>query len=222
MSDYQPVLYAHQGLFHLSGDCVKALRYTNLEERLRLPWVPSPGTSWNLRCDPVLLGLYRQKGSAWISDTESGAEIRMALVPSFGQEYIQVRSTFAAEYTHEDVSVEFDAMYRDAAHLFLRKNKDAIPLPEDMARFHQHIGFIDEAADLWSKAAQEIARLEKEWTKERDAERIKEAVAHPMKPELSNDEGWQIVRGRGVVRRQVTEKIPVLPEAKNLFALLEE
>lgn len=232
MSEYQEVLYAHQGTFRLSPACLEVLglTYTTQEERLSLPFVPVQGGHWNLRCDPVLHALYKRNGSVWISD--DGTEIRLTLVPCFGTEYIEIRQVFAAEYTHEEVHVEFDHMYRDAVHLFLRENKDAIPLPEDMARFHQHIGFVDEAFAQWSERFQTVRRMEEEWAKEREErkERESQVLPPPQQPQQiqqeqsqQQDEGvWQTVRGRGVIRRQVIKTPqPVMTHDMNLFAILE-
>ena len=230
MTTFQPVLYARQGLFQLSSACKKALGYENFEERLSLSWEPNSHGTWNLRCDPALLALYRQKGSAWISD--EGVDIRMTLVPSIGYEYIQIHSVFAAEYTHEEVSVEFDAMYQDIVHMFLRDNKDALPLAEDMARFQKHIEFVDEGKEAWMKRYTEVKRLENEWKQERTLRDAMSATVTATVDIQPFDEGqtneWQIVKavkGRGRIRRgePVAQMVvaPVTPLVRNLFTILE-
>ena len=115
-----------KGSFSLSEECEKEYRKragidANVQERLLIPFRFDPDTPpgpVNIRIDPVLFAIYREKGSQWCSG--SGGKLFLACVPAYFSEYFDI----SVEDNTEIISIDIQKLLEITIEVFLSSTKE--------------------------------------------------------------------------------------------------
>jgi hypothetical protein len=113
-----------KGSFSLSEECEKEYRKragndANVQERLLIPFRFDPDTPpgpVNIRIDPVLFAIYREKGSQWCS----GGKLFLACVPAYFSEYFDI----SLEENVEIISIDIQKLLEITIEIFLSSTKE--------------------------------------------------------------------------------------------------
>jgi len=207
-------VFLSKGSFSLSEECEKEYQKRvgikpNVQERLLIPFRFDPDTPpgpINIRIDPVLFALYREKGSEWCS----GGKLFLACIPSYFSEYFDISFEDDTEIISIDIQVLLENILEDFLHSTKASLEDTtnlrmssectlLSVSEDIQRdknkLVKHIKFLEEHYAILRQSEERIIPyseyvkvLEDKWNAARDA--IKTVASTVVEP------GWSVVKKR--------------------------
>jgi len=229
-----------KGSFSLSEECEKEYRKragidANVQERLLIPFRFDPDTPpgpVNIRIDPVLFTLYREKGSQWCSGSDSvvgtrkcskisgpdtntsigsdrcsGGKLFLACVPSYFSEYFEI----SVEDNIEIISIDLQNLLENILEGFISSTKEyttdvretsEIILAKHIKSLEEHYTILRQSEKNILPYSEYVNVLEKKWNATRDAVIAKTTV----------ESGWSVVKKRTSNNDKYKKELnPIIP-----------
>lgn len=208
------ILRSKTPYFTLSSECeneylTRSGENVNLHKRCNIPFVVFPyfesTVSTNIRSDPVLVCLFREKGSVWCSGPNS--ELVLEVIPSYFTEYVSI----VVNDGSEELMINNSNTIRNIFTSFRVRIQDDVNLGESIALKHivndveNAVLYSMKQLNLLSKCKEYAITLAKKWDddRERQLEKDREVFAKGNEGnegsegnESSQEQPWQIVRNK--------------------------
>jgi hypothetical protein len=187
------ILISSTPYFTLSDDCER--EYTtrsgynaNIAKRLSIPFSTDPNTGvplyTNIRCDPVLVCLYREKGSAWCSGRDS--QLHLEVVPGYFSEYVKIQVKDEGEV----LEVEWYESLMDNVRHFKRELLE-MPFPMSKQTLQSELLNYEFGYSLTMVNIKRIAQY-----KEYGVTLDKEWEACRVRQQKKDEESWNVVKSK--------------------------
>ena len=193
------ILVSSTPYFALSDDCER--EYTtrsgynaNTAKRLSIPFSTDPDTQvplyTNIRSDPVLVCLYREKGSAWCSGRDS--QLHLEVVPGYFSEYVNIQ----VKDGREVLEVEwYESMEDNIQHL--KRELLEMPFPMSKQTLQSELLNYEFGYSLIMKNIKRIPRY-----KEYGVTLDKEWEACRVRQQMKDEETWNLVKSKKKKKQQ--------------------